>query len=384
MDVTRGNINRNKKNKHMKQINILLVLLLAGIMSCTNKIEHDNKSHNNTKKVETNNTNTSVKISINTADNKQEYTLGNTINFIVKQEDTLQIDSVQFYINNKLLKTQKVLPSTINWNSANAKTGKNIFEARVYSQKINSRKRLSITLLSDVKPLNYTYRIINTFHHDRSAYTQGLVYENGFMYEATGLRSESTLRKVQLGTGDVIQTYSLPKEIFGEGIALVNDRIIQLTYTSYTGFVYDKESFNLLMKFNYPKAVEGWGLSYDGKNLIMSDGTYNLHFLDPESFSETGKLEVYDDKGPVNKLNELEIIDGILWANIYTTFKIVQIDIKTGKVLAYIDLSNILPQKDYEKDTDVLNGIAYDKTKKRIFVTGKKWPKLFEIQLVKN
>ena len=135
------------------------------------------------------------------------------------------------------------------------------------------------------------------------------------------------------------------------------------------------------MKFNYPKPTEGWGLTIDGKNLIMSDGTHNLYFIDPVSFSQTGKLEVYDNKGPVKKLNELEIINGELWANIYTTDRIAKIDLKTGKVLAYIDLTEILPQKDYERDTDVLNGIAYDKKNDRIFVTGKKWPKLFEIKI---
>ena len=135
------------------------------------------------------------------------------------------------------------------------------------------------------------------------------------------------------------------------------------------------------MKFNYPKPTEGWGLTNDGENLIMSDGSHNLYFLDPVSFSQTGKLEVYDHKGPVKRLNELELINGILWANIYTTDKIAKIDLKTGKVLAYIDLTEILPQKDYDRYTDVLNGIAYDEKNDRIFVTGKKWPKLFEIKI---
>jgi glutamine cyclotransferase len=370
-----------KKLNYSSYLGIIILFFILSCSDTSNKKSQETKSdiqqsHENIDK--------SVQLTLKTADNKNEYTIGDIINFIVEQNDTLAIDSVQFFMNGNLLSAQKSFPATVQWNSINAKTGKNIFEVRIFGKSFIDSKRLSITLLSDIIPEQYSYKVINTFHHDRSAYTQGLVYENGYMYEATGLRGASTLRKVQLGTGEVIQTYTLPQEIFGEGIAIVGDRIIQLSYQAYTGFVYDKNSFNPIMKFNYPKAVEGWGLTYDGTNLIMSDGSYNLHFLDPESFTETGKLEVYDNKGPVKKLNELEIIDGILWANIYLSFKIVQIDLKTGKVLAYIDLTDILPQRDYEKDTDVLNGIAYDTENKRIFVTGKKWPKLFEIQPVKK
>ena len=367
----------------MKYYNYLWILFFVFAFSCNDKSKtNTNVSTNKIEQIS--NQVGKIAVNINTTDNKQEYKIGEEITFEVSGQDTVSIDSVQVFINNELVALKKVLPFKYQWNSSQSKTGKNIFSVRAFGKDAAGNKSFSIRLLSDVKPLEYTYKVINTFYHDRAAYTQGLVYEDGYMYEATGLRGASTLRKVQLGTGEVIQTYTLPKNIFGEGIAIVGDRIIQLSYQAYTGFVYNKADFNLLMKFNYPKAVEGWGLTYDGTNLIMSDGTYNLHFLDPVSFTETGKLEVYDDKGPVKKLNELEIIEGVLWANIYLTSKIVQIDMKTGKVLAYIDLTGILPERDYEKDTDVLNGIAYDKKQKRIFVTGKKWPKLFEIQLVKK
>jgi len=362
----------------------LFVVFFIFFSACADKLNEKSSNVKNSKAEISADKHTGVLLRVNTEDNKQEYVIGDEITFRVKQEDTVSIDSALFFVNNELLEVAENLPKTIKWNSGAAKTGKNVFEVRVFGKNATGSKQLSVTLLSDIVPEQYTYKVINVYHHDRSAYTQGLVYENGYMYEATGLRGASTLRKVQLGTGEVIQTYTLPKDIFGEGIAIVGDRIIQLSYQSYTGFVYDKATFNPILKFNYPKAVEGWGLAYDGKNLIMSDGTYNLHFLDPVSFTETDKLEVYDSEGPVKKLNELEIINGVLWANIYLTFKIVQIDMKTGKVLAYIDLTDILPQGDYEKDTDVLNGIAYDKEKKRIFVTGKKWPKLFEIELVKK
>ncbi len=166
-------------------------------------------------------------------------------------------------------------------------------------------------------------------------------------------------------------------------ITIFNDKIIQLSWLKHIVFVYDKTSFKLLMKFNYP--TEGWGLTNNDKNIIMSDGTHNLYFLDTESYTQVDKIEVYDNKKRVRNLNELELINGDIYANIYTTNKIAIIDAKSGKVKAYIDLTDILPDKDYvEGETDVLNGIAYDKKGDRLFVTGKYWPKLFEIKLVSS
>jgi glutaminyl-peptide cyclotransferase len=240
-------------------------------------------------------------------------------------------------------------------------------------------QKFSVTFMSDIVPKTYGYEIIKVYPHDTKAYTQGLVFDNGFLYEATGLKGESTLRKEQLSTGDPIQSISLDSQIFGEGITIFNDKIIQLSWQNNIGFVYDKKTFQLLEKFNYP--TEGWGLTNDRKNLIMSDGTNKLYFLEPQSYSEIGRIEVFDNKGPVDELNELEYINGQVYANIYRTDKIACIDPKTGKVLAYIDLSKLLPSGDYLPDTDVLNGIAYDIAGKRLFVTGKKWPKLFEIKV---
>ncbi len=361
----------------------LIIILFTLFLSCNNNSNSNNKTNNHVTQENIKNTShKNIKLDIKIqGENKTEFIIGKKFTFLIEQKDTTQFDSVQFFINNQFLKTSTIIPTKITWNSNNAKTGKNSFEARVFSQENMENWKLSLTLLSDIKPEEYSFKIINTFPHDRAAYTQGLVYEDGFLYEATGVKGESTLRKVQLATGEILQAVTLPKDIFGEGITLFGDKIIQLSYQAYTGFVFDKKSFKLLVKFNYPKPTEGWGLTNDGKNLIMSDGTHNLYYIDPVSFSQTGKLEVYDQKGPVNRLNELDIINGELWANIYTTDKIAKIDLKTGKVIAYIDLTEILPQKDYERDTDVLNGIAYDEENDRIFVTGKRWPKLFEIQL---
>jgi glutamine cyclotransferase len=226
----------------------------------------------------------------------------------------------------------------------------------------------------------YTYQIINSYPHDREAFTQGLVYENGVLYEGTGRNGYSELRKVELQTGKVLQTYELSEEFFGEGITVFGDKIIQLTYLSNVGFVYQKETFELLREFSYPTA--GWGITNDGKNLIMSDGTQKLYFLDTETFQQVHHIEVYDRGVSVWGLNELEYIEGKIYANVWPTERIVRISPKTGQVLDWIDLRGLLTKQDNVMQVDVLNGIAYDKEKGRLFVTGKFWPKLFEIKLI--
>jgi glutamine cyclotransferase len=227
---------------------------------------------------------------------------------------------------------------------------------------------------------DYSYQIVNVYPHDRGAFTQGLVYEDGVFYEGTGLRGESSLRRVRPETGEVLQLYSLPARYFGEGITIWGERIIQLTWKAGMGFVYDKDSFELLGAFSYP--TEGWGITHDGTRLIMSDGTSVLHFWDPETFEEVGQIQVYDEFGPVVMLNELEYIQGKVYAHVWQTDLVVIIDPQTGWVTGRIDLSGLLTPEDFAQPVDVLNGIAYDAEGDRLFVTGKKWPKLFEIDLV--
>ncbi len=228
-------------------------------------------------------------------------------------------------------------------------------------------------------PVAYTYKVVNAYPHDRKAFTQGLVYEKGFLYESTGLNGSSTLRKVELETGNILQLHKLPAEFFGEGITIYKDRIIQLTYRSNIGFVYNKDSFELLQTFDYP--TEGWGITYDGKRLIMSDGSSMLYFLDPETFREVGRISVRDKDSPVSGLNELEYIKGQVFANVWPTDRIVRIDPGTGRVLGWINMEGLLNLPG-ENRNNVLNGIAYDPVGDRLFVTGKNWPKLFEIKLV--
>lgn len=231
------------------------------------------------------------------------------------------------------------------------------------------------------QPAIYGYQVLNVFPHDPTAFTQGLVYQDGIFYEGTGLRGQSTLRRVDPATGEVLQGVRLPDQYFGEGIAVLGDRLYQLTWQENTGFIYDKASFELLGTWNY--VGEGWGLTTDGQRLIMSDGSHELRFLDPVTMQELGRVAVLDGDGlPVTRLNELEWVEGEVWANVWQTDRIARIDPASGRLLGWIDLTGLLPAEDRAAQrVDVLNGIAYDAARDRVFVTGKWWPKLFEIQV---
>lgn len=226
----------------------------------------------------------------------------------------------------------------------------------------------------------YTYKIVNTFPHDQNAYTQGLVFKDNLIYEGTGLRGKSSLRKIALKTGTILNIKKLPSRLFGEGITLFKNQIIQLTWKSNTGFVYDADTFHLLKIFKYP--TEGWGITHDGSLLIMSDGTSALYFLDPVTFKKTDQINVHDHNGPVSNLNELEFVKGKIYANLWQTDHIAIIDPQTGMVCGWIDLKGILKPELKHNNIDVLNGIAYDAAHDRLFVTGKLWPRLFEIKIV--
>jgi len=225
----------------------------------------------------------------------------------------------------------------------------------------------------------YTYNVVNVYPHDSDAFTQGLVFENGTLYESTGLYGNSTLRRVELETGEIQQLHVLSDQFFGEGITIFDDKIIQLTWKSNTGFVYDKHSFELLQEFYYP--TDGWGITHNGSLLIMSDGTATLFFLDPETFEVVRQVEVHHDGEPVTRLNELEYIEGDIYANIWKDERIAIINPQTGQVKGWIDLSGIANSENGDID-NVLNGIAYDAEENRLFITGKRWAHLYEIELV--
>jgi glutaminyl-peptide cyclotransferase len=227
----------------------------------------------------------------------------------------------------------------------------------------------------------FGYEIINVYPHSSQAFTQGLVYDGGLLYEGTGLHGRSTLSRVELQTGRILEQIHLDSNLFGEGIALWKDRIIQLTWQSGLGLVYGKENMTVIGNFSY--LTEGWGITTDGKSLIMSDGTDVLHILDPESFAEKGRILVTADGKPLQGLNELEYIKGAIYANIWPTNWIAIISPESGEVKGKINLQGILQESDLQgSKVDVLNGIAYDASGERLFVTGKLWPKLFEIKVV--
>ena len=230
------------------------------------------------------------------------------------------------------------------------------------------------------EPQALTYEVVNTYPHDETAFTQGLFFKNGVLYETTGQYGQSSVRRVDLESGAVEKKRFLPAVVFGEGSVAWEDKIIVLTWRSGQGYVLDAETLKVQKRFKY--AGEGWGLTHDGARLIMSDGTATLRFLDPETLKETGNLNVTYRGEPLASLNELEWVDGALFANVWGSEAIVRIDMKSGEVDAVADMRGLLSDDEITNGKpDVLNGIAYDPSTDRLFVTGKYWPKLFEVTL---
>jgi glutamine cyclotransferase len=322
-----------------------------------------------------------AQIAIASPRNNEKQQLGATITLSAKTKDGAEaLDSLRWFIDGKWVKTTK--GENITWDTREETAGTHRIEA-VAHYTSGQRDIVSATmlLLAPQAPKQYTCKVMQVYPHDPKAYTQGLLFDDGYLYESTGMTGESTLRKVNIQTGDVLQVASLPAEMFGEGLALVDDKLIQLTWKNQVAFVYRKSDFKQLNRISYPMS-EGWGLTYDGTHLLMTDGSATLYFLDKEYLTEVRRLEVCDDKGMVRDLNELEYISGELWANVYLTDDIVRIDPKTGIVLGRIHMAGLLKDSDKKADTNVLNGIACDEKTGKIYVTGKNWPKLFEIQVV--
>ncbi|HKG08412.1 MAG TPA: glutaminyl-peptide cyclotransferase [Pedobacter sp.] len=264
--------------------------------------------------------------------------------------------------------------------------GYKIISAVVDHDGVRDTTNTSIVLNSGIKPQEYTYKIVKTYPHDTSSYTQGLEYHNGRLLESTGQEGHSTLRWVDIVSGKALQKIELDQQYFGEGATLVGDKVVMLTYKANSGFIYDAKTFKQLGSFPYQTSREGWGLCFDGKQLIMSDGSNRLYFMNKDSYKDEKIIDVFDNKGGVDSINELELIDGKLFANVYTKNYIVVIDPNTGIVEKKIDMGGLLPTGYFKDENDaannVLNGIAWDKQGRRLFVTGKKWPHLFEISLI--
>ncbi|MCY1721887.1 glutaminyl-peptide cyclotransferase [Prolixibacteraceae bacterium Z1-6] len=317
--------------------------------------------------------------------NKNQFVYGQKVSVNVKTKlRDGEIKTIQVYYQNRLLKESKELEFVVNDVELDALGLTNF---KVNAEKTDGLKNTSLkalTVVSDIQPKQLTYQVVNNYPHLKTSYTQGLEYRNGYLYEGTGEKGHSKLLKVDLKTGKALQSFDLEDKYFGEGITILNDKIYQLTYHAQKGFVYDLETFARIDSFQF-KSQQGWGLTNDGTNLIMSDGTNVLTWLNPHDFSIIKTLQVANNRGTMNVLNELEYIDGIIYANIYTTDYIVKIDVKTGKVLEEIDMSGLIDM--YHKQSeriDVLNGIAYDKENDRMFVTGKLYPRLFEVNFIEK
>jgi glutamine cyclotransferase len=314
-------------------------------------------------------------------DENAEYKLNGQVNIVLAPERNNNPDSVKIWFDSQLITVLRSSPWEYTISSSMVtKTGRKSVKVVAYKGKSSPQTITRfIIIYSDTKPKRNGYKVINSFPHDKAAFTQGLVYDNGILYEGTGQVGSSNLRKVEPETGKIIFQYSLESPLFGEGIAILGEKIFQLTWESKVGFVYDKAAMKQIGKIYYQ--TEGWGLTTIGDKLVMSDGSNILYFRDPDQFGIISEIEVYDHEKKVDKLNELEYINGEIWANIWETDLIARIDPSSGKVIAYIDLKGIISETDTDVRVNYLNGIAYDQAGKRIFVTGKNWPKLFEIKI---
>ena len=301
-----------------------------------------------------------------------------TLNFNVVERDSNPIDSIQYFINGNKVQGSKDL------DISSYKLGKQALSATVYYQ--GKRKILNNTIyfLAANAPLIYTYKILNEYPHDPKAFTQGFEYYDGYLYESTGERGSSSLRKVELKSGKVIQQIDLDKKYFAEGITILNGKIYQLTWQQKIGFVYDLEKFELEKTFNYEQSEEGWGLANDGKRLIKTDGTDRMWFLDVETLKEISFIETYTNKRKAEKLNELEYVNERIYANIWQQNSILIVNPKNGAIEGIVNLKGLQEKAGQKGNDNVLNGIAYDKVNNRLFVTGKRWSKVFEIELIKK
>ncbi|MFY0688745.1 MAG: glutaminyl-peptide cyclotransferase [Cyclobacteriaceae bacterium] len=273
--------------------------------------------------------------------------------------------------------------STFEWSPNISQLGNQSIKATVYAQDVKEVMSPKVRFKSAKAPKNYTFRIINTYPHDENAYTQGLFFlDDNTLIESTGQRGSSSISKLNIQTGEVVNTVALDSKYFGEGATLWNDKIYQLTWTSQIALVYD-QSLNSLQSFNY--VGQGWGIAVLEDQLFMSNGSEKITILDPNDFSEKGSIEAYDENGPVSNLNELEFVNGVLYANVYTTDKdeIVMINPKNGQVTGRIDFTGIIDRSQYAGFDYVLNGIAWHPDQ-RLFVTGKYWPQMFEVELIEK
>ncbi|MFD2145107.1 glutaminyl-peptide cyclotransferase [Mucilaginibacter antarcticus] len=315
------------------------------------------------------------------------YSTGDTVKMMVKYPASLAVDSVVYLIDS--VRVTSVKDSSYAYiNSDTLKMGTRSLTAKVYQGGKVKSVSADIYLKAGAPPQFLTYKVIKKYPHDISAYTEGLIYEDGVLYESTGEKEHSEIRKVDLATGKVLQRTKLDDKYFGEGIAIVGDEIVMFTYREKVGFVFDKKTLKLKRQFNNNVGVEGWGATFDGQRIYLDDSTNRIWFLDKNDYRQTGFIDVFDSRGAVEQINELEYVDGKIYANIYTYDNIVVINPKNGAVEQSVNMANLWPYqerpKNFDSENNVLNGIAYDAKGKRFFVTGKKWPWLYQVEFVRK
>lgn len=299
------------------------------------------------------------------------------IELVNKKAKTLE--SVTYYIDDETLKVengQAVLDMPV--------LGSKTLKAVVSFENDTAVVSKKIRLLADNPPVLYTYEIINTYPHDMTAYTQGLEFHNDTLYESTGLRGRSTLRKVDFKSGEILKKIDLSPAVFGEGLTILNGKLYQLTWQSGMGYIYHLDDFEQIGTFNYGESEQGWGLANDGSRIFKSDGTEKIWILDPETLAETGHIETVTDKSIFNKANELEYLDGKLYANVYQKESMMIIDATSGAIEGVINFGGLKEKVMPHKALDVLNGVAYHPGRHTFFVTGKNWDKLFEVKIMKK
>lgn len=321
-------------------------------------------------------TNSSQQNGLSISTNVKSLLLGDTLNLSINNPKKLEITQVSYQLNGKPIDKNAVLE--------NITLGQKTITATVSFDDETVTLTKPIKVYNNIIPAYYTYEVVNTYPHDITSYTQGLEFFNGELYESTGQYKESKLRKVNFETGEVLKNINLDDNFFGEGLTILNEKIYQLTWQAKRGFIYDVNTLEKLSVFNYGKSKEGWGICNDGKTLYKSDGTEKIWLLNSENLTEESHLEIYTEKGKIPALNELEWIDGKIFANIYQRNGVVIINPKTGGVEGVINFEPLKKLVKQHDELDVLNGIAYHPKRKTIFVTGKNWDKLFEVKINKQ
>lgn len=352
-------------------------ILLWIAFSCNH---NDNAINNNLTLNDTNQAVTVNTIAVESPEYGKVFSRGDKVelkfaDLLIKENDSLTIS-----INNKPTNNYTIENGVLVLLTDSLNSGKNRINIELNASGQSKLAQTMIVLKASSAPIEYSYKVVARFPHDDKSYTQGLEFYKGIMYEGSGQYGESALRRYKLQSGELLQSYSLPSNVFGEGIVIYDNKIYQLTWQSHICYEYDLETFKLLRTFEFN--TEGWGLTKYNDFLVMSDGSNTLYFLNPETFTEVKRLEVYNNVGPVVYLNELELIDRKIYANVYQTDDIVIINPENGFVEGIIHLNNLLDPKKIKRKPDVLNGIAYDVDKNKLFLTGKYWPEIYQVQII--